>query len=205
MTARGVEKLEGIQQDLACPACEYNLRGLRGEVVVCPECGMRIDAARLISRKWTGPWHSAPHYTSLCLPTVIAMAYAVSIVVGSAWLGSEFPDLLQVPEWLLGTVLTLMMWGSLLTWMVHRFGDRKGLWLSLLAHVILFCYLVGALGGVLFLLLEADALLSGQWVQILRYCLGLCFFAALVLAGQLGERYIARQCIRRHLQRQASV
>lgn len=31
--------LEEIQRDLACPHCDYNLRGLRGAIVECPSAG----------------------------------------------------------------------------------------------------------------------------------------------------------------------
>ena len=49
------DAVEAIQRDLACPACGYNLRGLTGDVIPCPECGTDVDIARLVTQKWTKP------------------------------------------------------------------------------------------------------------------------------------------------------
>jgi hypothetical protein len=41
-------ELRPIDRDLHCPECEYNLRGLSGDPVQCPECGACIAVARLV-------------------------------------------------------------------------------------------------------------------------------------------------------------
>jgi hypothetical protein len=56
MARSGPAQVAELQQDLPCPQCDYNLRGLRGVVVQCPECGATFDVARLIAQRWRGPW-----------------------------------------------------------------------------------------------------------------------------------------------------
>ena len=49
-------------RDVACPGCEYNLRGLYGPVVSCPECGLTCDVAKLVQQKWEKSWQHAPKF-----------------------------------------------------------------------------------------------------------------------------------------------
>jgi len=66
--AQGGEQLaDQILNDLACPQCQYNLRGLRGAFVICPECGLGCDVAQMIARQWMGPWYNAPGFTQLLM------------------------------------------------------------------------------------------------------------------------------------------
>ena len=61
-----------IQIDIACPDCEYNLRGLPGPIVNCPECGLTTDVPVLATRQWNKPWYKAPGFNTLMWPAVIA-------------------------------------------------------------------------------------------------------------------------------------
>ena len=45
---RGIDE---IRQDLACPDCQYNLRGLIGAIVSCPECGMTVNVGELVTHQ----------------------------------------------------------------------------------------------------------------------------------------------------------
>jgi len=47
MTPSGREHLDTIHRDIGCPKCNYNLRGLSGETVACPECGERWHVNRI--------------------------------------------------------------------------------------------------------------------------------------------------------------
>ena len=49
-----------LDRDVACPDCGYNLRGLSREIADCPECGLRCDVAKLLTRRWDQPWYKAP-------------------------------------------------------------------------------------------------------------------------------------------------
>src|SRR5262245_60898704 len=45
----------GVDRDVLCPLCEYNLRGLVEPR--CPECGYSFEWAELLDRdRWTHPW-----------------------------------------------------------------------------------------------------------------------------------------------------
>ena len=45
-------ELEGLARDIACPNCEYNLRGILGDPVVCPECGNAYSVSKLLELRW---------------------------------------------------------------------------------------------------------------------------------------------------------
>jgi hypothetical protein len=41
-----------ITADIGCPKCDYNLRGLSGETVTCPECGSQWHAMQIQVERW---------------------------------------------------------------------------------------------------------------------------------------------------------
>lgn len=45
-----------IKWDIWCPRCNYNLRGLTGKVVNCPECGRRCDVKQLYAMQQMKKW-----------------------------------------------------------------------------------------------------------------------------------------------------
>src|SRR5688572_12808451 len=79
MTARGAEHVETLRESLACPACAYSLRGLEGDDITCPECGLEINVPALISQQWSRPWWEAPLYNTIALP----LAWALLILMAS--------------------------------------------------------------------------------------------------------------------------
>ena len=81
MSGSGENAVREIQADLACPQCQYNLRGLRGEIVSCPECGARCDVARLIAARWEKPWYKAPLFNLLALPVAWGIACLLALIV----------------------------------------------------------------------------------------------------------------------------
>lgn len=44
-------QLTHVRRDVACPNCDYNLRGLQGLMVRCPECGMIWDVIDLAAMR----------------------------------------------------------------------------------------------------------------------------------------------------------
>lgn len=72
-------KHAGLNRDLYCPGCGYNLRGLPREVVRCPECGRESSAEDLeipadVITRTLNELESATAYSLLCLLGLIGMA-----------------------------------------------------------------------------------------------------------------------------------
>ena len=200
MTRGGERQLEAIQQDLACPQCEYNLRGLSGAIVTCPECGTRCDAAEAISRKWTGPWFRAPGFLGLSSPVAVLFVYGLMTFV-CLFNYHSLSDLFREWWWQVLTGLGVVTWIALLVTAVRRFGSLNGIWLSLLGHILFATYVVGlfvaisVLGMMVVLIGEIDAASVG------RGALALLGALVLVILARLGERFMARRCIRQYLSR----
>ncbi len=203
MTSAGEIHVDEIRHDIACPGCEYNLRGLRGAVITCPECGHRCDIAQLVTRKWTKPWYIAPGLATLQAPAV--------------WLGT-IPLLLMFSVPLLmidqsvravafsaSALLALSVWGWLLSRAWRLFGGPEGLLLSLLQHAIL----IGYFGGMIVSLgapfgLFASLFLGFQFVAMLNGAALIAGVSAMV-GAYIADRFTARRCIQRYLRREPSL
>lgn len=213
----GEQTVEAIREDLACPNCEYNLRGLAGAVVDCPECGHECDIARLVTAKWTGKWYKAPGLNRLMFPVLIAVVGGLaSLVIAMLYItmvnkGAQAE--VVVPTFLFG-VFGLWMY---FLWRTRRVFVEpwRGPLLSLIAHLIF----VGYMTGLGFLLATMGMMLSATflngmngmphnptpltaWVFMAVYfVIGVSLF----YAGRRGEKFIAGCCIRRYLQKQSAV
>lgn len=201
MTDRGIEKLREIQEDLACPGCGYNLRGLIGESVTCPECGQSIDVANLIGKRWTGPWYGAPGYTSICIPAAASLPYAIVTLVAMA--NYQRPDVFRAGWWIVFSLAYLPLWILAMNFARRSFDAKNWLWLSLLAHVVVALYMVGALGLIINVLELLMSMTSRYGVIYVIQGMTILVMVLLLVVGWLVERYIARHCIRRYLRRQA--
>jgi hypothetical protein len=201
MTERGHDKTDAIHRELRCPQCEYSLRGLPGESVTCPECGLHCDVARLIASRWTGPWWEAPGYNRLVWPV------AWAVIVSAGWLIAG--GILSAPRYDAKAILIALalvfgvplIWLGLL-WNAYRFfADGRGLLLALLAHALFAGYVAATIG---------IAVSIGQllwWFDIARIIAAAIFVPLLVALFWLcrrGERYIAQQCIRKYIAEQSA-
>lgn len=79
---------EPIDVDIPCPACGYNLRGLPGDLIRCPECGarsLRRSVWQAMLRRH-GQMHFAdpPILAFLCAWVTLAFG-AISLIVGPVW------------------------------------------------------------------------------------------------------------------------
>lgn len=194
-TSKGASAVAEIQRDLACPSCQYNLRGLRGEIIDCPECGANIDIAKLIARKWTLQWWQAPGFNLVAAPVAVALIGGVVCLIG---FGVEVGGLRQVPWISLALFLAAVaIWGWLMTYIRRFWGDSWGVTLALIAHAVLLCYDAGMAGiavGIVFLLAPVKL---GFIISIIAWAVAV----ALLWAGRRMERFIGQECIRRHLTR----
>ena len=197
MTERGEEKLEGIQQDLACPGCEYNLRGLRGEVVICPECGGRVDVARLINKRWTGPLFNVPGYSRILVPVAW-------LVIGAQL--TSLPLVFELSRNLVPGLTVICIMAVIFGWLCLMFGlarfmpRGRAIWLALFAHALFAGYAAGV-AGIAWLVAAMFFSTTNLWRVVLLLLIPVC--GGLLYLCRRGENYIARQCIRRYLQRQA--
>ncbi len=183
--------IDEIQNDLACPNCQYNLRGLHGAVVNCPECGRECDVAELVNRRWTKPWHQAPGMTTVYMPVVVSVVSALLYLL----LGPLHPEGILADG--IGRVyfplLAVMVWSMFVYRAWEHFDSGEGLWLALLSHIIFAFYIAGVFGGIW----TIGTCFSSDWTMLL----GSVPLVGLVLIAQLGERFIAGRCIRRYLNR----
>ncbi len=204
MAETGEQHVAEIQQDLTCPACEYNLRGLRGAVVQCPECGATCDVAKLITNRWRKPWYRAPKLNVVYTPTAIAVVglltcNILAVLVAAALNGGAARNVGIAT--IITVLLLLLLWVAAM-WRAYRvFDDPKGWVLAVLGHGLLIGY-VGGLGMVISGLTMTFAVggVPGAVFGLIIAVVG----GALIWVCRRGEKYIAGQCIRRYLERQSA-
>jgi hypothetical protein len=196
-----------IARDVTCPRCEYNLRGLRGPgagVVRCPECGMLCDVARIVRTRWNGPWYNAPGFGTVVAPVLYAMVGAIVLPV--AWLagtvavdGALLPIILAVAV----TVALMALWALRMCRAYRYFDGLKGVLLALLVHVLAVAYLATLIWGVVVVLQGVAGAVASRMdaaTHLMQVLIGTVIFATGALVCWRGCRYIAHQCIRRHLE-----
>lgn len=184
--------------DVACPGCEYNLRGLLGPVVDCPECGLRSDVPELAARRWDKPWYKAPGFNTLAWPAVcVYLWYFFLMPMSYAYFGSR--------AGVAAVVLTgLTIWGLLMYRAYKVFDAAKGLLLALAMHVLVAGFLFGIIGLFVTVILCVVGVIDGRAGEIksvLIAALTLGCFVVVLWVSRRVERAIAGACIRHHLRR----
>lgn len=191
-----------LTRDLPCPGCRYNLRGLPGRVVTCPECGRELDRASLVHRRWTRPWHQAPGLGTLQWPAATLLLMAV--ISGVMMVVLDRPTALIATESSLA-LTTLLLWSYLMRRAHRALGGMEGVLLALLIHGLIGGYLLVLAGAAFAVTWMVQHLFTGRFDQAaISAIVGL---AMLLLGAGLRrvERFIADRCIRRHLLRQAGL
>jgi len=197
MTSRGGAHVESLREGLACPACAYSLRGLAGDQVTCPECGLAINIPALVSRQWSRPWWEAPLYNLIAFP----LAWAMLALMGlPAAFGLSQGFATNGHLVVLGYIaLMTAFWIGALLVVSRIFGSIEGLLLAMLLHLVIPAYIGGlglAIGGLIWLL---EAFVEDRWYVAPWYGVLLAGGVASVAVGRLIERAVAHRCIRRHL------
>jgi hypothetical protein len=183
--------------DVGCPDCGYNLRGLPGPVVNCPECGLRSDVPELAARQWNKPWYRAPGFNTLMWPA--GWMWSVGII-GLPMVETFVPsDILSYAAGLLFVVV--WFWLMVRAWKL--LSGSVGLWLALLSHVLVAGYLVGTVGVISVVLLAISE--ATDWnadtLSVVYTSLAFAAFALLLWGSRRVERAIAGVCIRHYLLR----
>lgn len=196
-----------LDQDVACPGCGYNLRGLGGGEVVCPECGTASDVGRLLTRRWDKPWYRAPKYNLLAMPEGWVLVSAVGLMFAAAANDVRAGGFMPIPMLLAGwAMVTLLGWVLLMVWACRSMDGLGTLGYALLVHVALGGYMVGLpmfVGGLAWAVSDLIELF-----QTSRHQQNL-FWSGLLLVGGVGlfwvgrsiERFVAGYCIRLYLRR----
>jgi hypothetical protein len=198
MSEPGVQHAEQILDDLACPQCEYNLKGLRGPVVHCPECGLECDIPRMIANVWTRPWWDAPGFNRLVRPLSFLVLSGCGLFVVLMFETRGFRS--AGPLSLCLGVVAVMIWACLLAAASNQFENGRGLELTAFVHLLFVGYLGGVVG---FVLCIVGVFTSGQIALIILELLGAAGLVVLLYFCRKGERYVAEQCLKRHLARSA--
>lgn len=189
-------------QDVACPQCEYNLRGLHGPIVSCPECGHTCDIAQLISARWERPWYAAPKFHT------VTSSVTWAVFLGPLFAGGSIPLLVSnnAPLAVLFVLPPIIMFGgwALFLYLAYRvFDSWRGVHMALLAHVVFVSYCATLALSIIFGFAVWKAMRGGSvWQPVfILPLLAIAFPAAWY--GRRGERWIAEQCIREYLRRQS--
>lgn len=194
---RPADRVATILRDITCPGCEYNLRGLHGPIVDCPECGRRCDAPKMVAARWTGPWWKAPQFNTVLMPSTWAVLSYLGVGVMFAL------DLGPMALAIRGAAFmaALAVWAVLMGMAWRLFAGPWGLALALLAHVLIAGYLTGVLGVVITVTVSVLNARDGDHLSLLFLLPLTAVFAGVIGLCRLGERFIAGQCIKRHLAR----
>ena len=203
--AAGGGHVEQILQDVHCPGCEYNLRGLYGAVVDCPECGVQCDMAKLVGLQWTKPWYQAPGFTLLAWPAIWAHA-VVGVIAWATHNQSLFVPFHHVAIVSLAWLAVLGVWVYFMYRSYEVFEALRGCWLALITHVILAGYFAG-LVAIVFGLIWGLIYFTDSNNSVLSHGLGgagavLCGVGVVFVLQRL-DRWIAEQCIRQYLKRRS--
>jgi len=195
--------VEQVMLDVACPACDYNLRGLAGPIVACPECGQVCDVAKLVSLRWTQPWHRAPKFNRVVLPVAWAVFGWLTVVLATA-LAFYIDDAVQsVVVQAVAWLLLLAGWFACFVQSYRVFGAMRGVWLAMLAHAIFLIYLVTLILTVSLGLASIAAIVDGRHSAALVPAVVIATTWGVGYLARRGERWIAEQCIREYLRRKS--
>jgi hypothetical protein len=201
--SRAAGWLERVQQELACIDCGYSLQGLRGDRVVCPECGLGIDLAALVTKRWTGPWYRAPGFNTLLWPVAWLLTSGAALLLLSSW---ERNQAVASTHW---TIIATT--GIALIWLIMMIRLRwspmgwEAVGLAALGHAVLAGYLAGVIGLIGSSCLCMTVAFAAGAGGIVGFLPTLSAFIALppsaiilLLASRWCGRFIARRCIRFH-------
>ncbi len=193
MPRQRLATVEQLREELACPQCDYSLRGLGGDIVTCPECGTTCDLPKLLLRRWIGPWYRAPGFNRIILPLVWP-GIGGWVILLALVLELQFA---HPPVWT-SVVAFVVLTGWLLSlWLASNLmPGNRALWLSALAHVLFVGYLIAVVGSIWLIGAASFAGSPGTGAMLI---VGLVPLAALAYLGRKGEKFIAERCIREYL------
>ncbi len=197
-----------LDQDVGCPGCGYNLRGLGSGWVICPECGERNDVAALIVRRWDKPWYKAPKYSQLCMPAAALFLSFLGWVLTLAVFETVDKSTSYAAAASVWLAIGLIGWSASMMWVWNRLDQHISAGFALLVHLSI----LGYIGGIILILSGAGSLVAvfidGRGAYVESDPVSIAIYTALLLGGIFGlfvarlvERVSAKHCIRLYLRR----
>ena len=184
---------DALQEDLACPKCEYNLRGLYGDVVSCPECGEKVDVPQLQKILLNKKSLEIPGYKTLSMPGIV-----VAIIILVLAIRYSFSEVLQYhaeQKYVILVVCEILsiIWLILMGRVWYVFRSMRGILLALVSHYIW----VVAILKIIVVLFALVLLLASPFfkVEAATAVAVLIISGCLIWAASKVEKWVMRQCI----------
>ena len=197
-----------LDQDVGCPQCGYNLRGLGSDDVVCPECGLGSNVAQLMLRKWDKPWYRAPKYNTICIPAAVVLLGMLGWLFTLAFIEiamSGGSGMMITTVWIVGG---LTCWIAAMAWIWQKMDGVASACFALLAHVPIVGYLASLvlfLGGLIMAInsiADFDVAQRGpEWPGVIGGIIMLIGGIGVFALSRWIERLVASHCIRLYLRR----
>ncbi len=185
--------------ELKCFSCGYELRGLTGNVVTCPECGRQHNVTNMIIKQWNGPWYRAPGFKLLGLPLLAPVAWCfVMGACGLLFINS--PGNFTAVFWV-ATLGAVVGWFALMYRALTKYRRRIGIVLTVMVQLIFPLYTVGLFSVFVIPVMIYFEIDTGEDVPVAVFavCATVAGFMFLLAYGV--QRIFARLCIRTHVRR----
>ena len=191
-----------IQENIYCLTCGYNLRGLSGDPVRCPECGAQnsLGVVALPAKFIRGALREMETLPTLCVAQVVGLLLALLFVAVVDWPGRLIPILVGVGF--------MGAWFFVRSRMRRSFDDQRG-WGRILGDFHLatfFCTLLIPLFALsMFLAMELRVVLLGPALLLtfilaaVAFLLGLWIYYGARRRMNAMQREAAVRIARHHL------
>jgi hypothetical protein len=155
-----------------------------------------------VHQHWNGKWYQAPGMNIMLLP----VAVLVIGTIGGAILATILDENDVINGWamfFLTQAGVVIVWIAALVYAANRV--RGGFWLGVLGHVAFGLMITGIIGTLLSGIRVISEVVDGQSHLLLPTLLIMLPFVGAVFAARWCEKFIARRCIRHHLNMLAAV
>jgi predicted hydrolase (HD superfamily) len=195
-----------LDANIACPACGYLLRGLRGLDITCPECGRECDVIEAASLR-RSDWSSCPPYARM--QALAICFYIIVVPVTVSVMAAIMTGTAASPAPMAVALSAMVATGGWWLWSFSRAAGalpgQRGVWALLLLHALIPAYIAAAACAMLavtLLLVLIFAAMRSQWWAVAGQSALFAVAAGGLMCGWLAYRadqWIGRACLRHHL------
>lgn len=190
--------IDEVLRNVFCPDCQYNLRGLSGNIVECPECGKECNITELVAIKWTKPWYRAPYFNKLSIPLFTGVLGLFAIPMTNYFVQSN-------QFYSMSVSIVFLIWMGSFYICYKTFDSIRGIHLALLMHVSFICYAAGIFGSIIgtFWAFTMFSGIQSKNIELwlLTDLLIIFCFMFVVWIARKTEKYVAYKCIDHYLDR----